>query len=161
MRKRYKRICFREEVVREFQRRAKALGMTYSDFLKRLLAENEMRKAKELREFFSLLSDINEKLDLVLINLPSISPIQEKKQSNHTHSDLKVIIEVLKAFGEKYILLPQRKKEFLDFVKDLEKQEISLLTILEIFQKFVELTFVNPSERKDLESKLEELKKAI
>ncbi len=72
MRKRYKRICFRDEVLLEFQKRAKALGITYSDFLKKLLIENEMKKTKELREFFSLLSGIDEKLDLVLINLPSI-----------------------------------------------------------------------------------------
>ncbi len=158
MKKRYRKVGLHEEVFNALKKRTRSLGLTYSDFLRKVLVEDERRKTKELREFFSHLAGIDEKLDYIIMQSGGFKQSDVPSLSGNS-SDLRLILEFIKVFGEKFILLPQRRKEFLSFIQQQEQGEVNVLMLFDVFRELVRYLIVNENERRSLEEKIEQLKK--
>lgn len=111
----YRPVKIREDIAVEFKKRAKSIGFTYTDYLKKLMAENENKKARELKEFVELIYGLYEKL-LEIENL--ITKKNQRESSYYASNDKKVLLAI-RELARKLIVIPANRKDFDEFMVKL------------------------------------------
>ncbi len=149
---RYRQVKVREEVFEVFRKRAKGTGLSYTDFLRKLLTEDEKRKTRELRELFSYLTSIDEKLDFLIMNLGNKESVSGSVTLNQLNHD--VIFDGLLALGETLIILPARREEFKKLVEECRKKGEK--GIYEVVLELVRI-FVVGQQKTQIEDKLKKI----
>jgi hypothetical protein len=159
--RKYFAVYFEENLLIEFKRRAKRLGLTYSDFLKRLLVSYEEKKSKELKEIFSYFDLLNQKLDeLIYLHIKEKVQKQEesKEQKKEPEKTLPAcqgcysILVALEELGKKLIVLERERADFDAYIKELKEKgeaESSYLHVLNALEKLSQKIVVLPEKRKE------------
>ena len=114
----YKALKIREDIAKEFVKRAKAIGLTYTDFMKRLLVDYDNRKFREFKELISTLESIHERLQEIETLL-----LHQKVQENQS-GERKVLLAI-RELAKKLIVLQDKRKDFDEFILKLLAEELT------------------------------------
>ncbi|WP_022855993.1 hypothetical protein [Thermodesulfobacterium thermophilum] len=158
----YSPVYLEDNLLIEFKRRAKGLGLTYSDFLKKLIVSYEEKKTKELKEIVSYFDLLNQKLnELIYLHIKEKVQKQEesKEQKKEPEKTLPtcqgcyLILIALEELAKKLIVLERERADFDAYIKELRekaKAESSYLHVLNALEKLSQKIVVLPEKRKEI-----------